>query len=194
MKFNKLDLLFICISTAFIGLLLSPACNNTKSDKNSTEVDTTQVTPTTTTPMDNMDTTKVVKTTGKKAGKISTSVPTVDKSAKMQTDAQGYYNYTEASPVYPGGQSSLEDYINNNLEYPQDALDNGIQGTVDVKFTIDQNGKVGNVQTSGTPLGHGLEDAAMKVVSKMPAWTPGMINGKKVKAWYTLPITYRIEE
>ena len=112
----------------------------------------------------------------------------------MQTDVKGYYNYTEANPVYPGGQTSLEDYINNNLEYPQDALDNGIQGTVNVKFTIDENGKVGNVQTSSAALGHGLEEAAMKVVSGMPNWTPGMINGKKVKAWYTLPITFRIEE
>ena len=186
MRHSKLNLMIIGLSTCAIMLLLSPACNNTKSDKNSTEVDTTTVVP--------ADSTTVVKNTGKKSGKISAYMPTVDKSSKMQTDAQGYYNYTETAPVYPGGQGSLEDYINNNLEYPQEAIDNGIQGPVTVKFTIDENGKVANVQTSGTPLGHGLEEAAMKVVSGMPVWTPGMINGKKVKAWYMLPVTYRIEE
>ena len=185
MKLNRLNLIILGIAVSFGGLALLSACNNTKSDKNSTEVDTTTVVPTDTT---------VVKNTGKKTGKISAALPDVDKSSKMQTDVKGYYNYTEANPIYPGGQTSLEDYINNNLEYPQDALDNGIQGTVDVKFTIDENGKVGNVQTSGAPLGHGLEEAAMKVVSNLPNWTPGMINGKKVKAWYTLPITFRIEE
>ena len=125
---------------------------------------------------------------------VSAAPKPVAKTEKMQTDASGYYNYTQTSPAFPGGQSSLEDYINRQVEYPEDALENDVQGTVMVRFTIDENGKVGNVQTAGNQFGHGLEDAAMKVISQMPKWTPGTVNGKKVKGWYTIPVTFKIEE
>lgn len=112
----------------------------------------------------------------------------------MKTDDKGYYNYTETAPAYRDGQTSLENYITNNIEYPPDAMDNDAEGTVYVMFTIDENGKVGNAKTSGTKIGYGLEEEAIKVVNGMTNWTPGMNNGKKVKGWYTLPITYKLDE
>jgi protein TonB len=45
----------------------------------------------------------------------------------------------------------------------------------------------------GTKIGYGLEEEAIRVVNSMSNWTPGMIKGNKVKAWYTLPITFRLE-
>jgi periplasmic protein TonB len=133
------------------------------------------------------------KQSTKKNGKVSASIAVPDKTSPIKTDKAGFYNYTETAPIFAGGQSGLETYINNNLEYPQDAMDNSVEGTVNVIFTIDENGKVGNVKTSGNNPGYGLNEAAMKAISAMPAWTPGKIKGKNVKAWYTLPVTYRIE-
>ena len=83
--------------------------------------------------------------------------------------------------------------INNNIEYPQEAIDNNVEGTVFVMFTIDENGKVANAKTSGKALGYGLEEEAIRVVNGMSNWTPGTNKGKKAKAWYTIPITYRLE-
>lgn len=125
--------------------------------------------------------------------RITTTMMTADANAKMETDKMGYYSNTEVAPVYPGGQSSLEDYINNHIDYPQEAIDNNAEGTVRIQFAIDENGKVSNAKVNGAKLGHGLDEAAVKVVSQMPQWTPGMVKGKKVKAWYTLPITYKLE-
>ena len=191
MKFSNSNWISGCTAILFSALIILPGCKNSKKETPAANGnDTTSINTT------NPDTTKTNLSgkTGKRTGRISAAVPTIDKSSKMQTDTKGYYNYTETLPAYPGGQSSLEDYISKNLEYPQEALDNNIEGTVTIKFTIDENGKVGNVQTTGTALGHGLDEAAMKVVSGMPNWTPGMINGKKVKAWYSLPLTFKIEE
>jgi TonB family protein len=106
----------------------------------------------------------------------------------------GYYNRTEVLPAYSGGQTALENYINNNIQYPQDAIDNNVEGVVKVQFGVDENGNVINVSTVGNKIGYGLEEEAIRVVSKMPKWTPGQIKGKNVKTWRTLPINYRLEE
>jgi TonB family protein len=166
-----------------------PGLDNTRIDTSShLNPDTTKANP------NNRDTSvsKKISATRKK-GKISTSIAKVDRTVKLQTDPLGYYNYAETMPEYKGGRRSLEQYINNNIEYPADALDNNREGTVNVLFTIDENGNVGNVKTSGVKMGYGMDEAAVKVVAGMPKWTPGRIKGKNVKAWYTLPVTYKMD-
>ena len=188
MKLSKLNLMTTSSTIIFFTLFLLPACNDNKeSGKDSAVTDTVTTNSKTT------DQPGVVKNSGKRIGKALTIEAPVDKSSKMETDKMGYYNYTETAPFFPGGQASVESYITNNIEYPQEAIDNGVQGTVYVRFTIDENGKVGNAKTTGTVIGYGLEEEAVRVVKGMSNWTPGMNNGKKVKSWFTLPITYRLE-
>ena len=74
-------------------------------------------------------------------------------AAKMEKDKTGYYNRTEVAPAYPGGQNSMEQYISNNIEYPQDAIDNNVEGIVYVKFGVDENGNISNVSTIGNKIG-----------------------------------------
>lgn len=129
-----------------------------------------------------------------KKGKASTIGTFENKGSEIKKDKMGFYTFTEVAPVFPGGQSSLESYINNNIEYPQQAIDNNVEGTVNVQFVIDESGTVSNVQAGGAKLGYGLEEEAVKIISQMPKWTPGKVKGKSVKARYTLPITYKIDE
>ncbi len=117
-----------------------------------------------------------------------------DASAKIEPDKMGYYTRTEVSPAYSGGQSALENYIMNTIEYPSQAIDNNVEGTVHIQFAVDEQGKISNVKPTGTRLGYGLEEEAVRVVSRMPAWTPGKVKGKNVKTWRTLPITYKLED
>ena len=105
----------------------------------------------------------------------------------------GYYNRTEVLPAYKGGENAIENYITTNIEYPQDAIDNNVEGVVNVQFGIDENGNILNVSTVGNKIGHGLEEEAVRVVSKMAKWTPGQVKGKNVKTWRTLPINYKLE-
>ena len=110
------------------------------------------------------------------------------------TDANGYYNYTETAPYYTGGNDALQTYFENNITYPEDAIDNNVEGTVMVRFTIDEDGTVQNAQATGNKLGYGLDEEAVRVVNTMAAWTPGANDGKQVKAWYTLPVIFRLEQ
>jgi TonB family protein len=65
---------------------------------------------------------------------------------------------------------------------------------VNVHFLVDEKGNISNVTTVGNKVGYGLDEEAVRVVSKMPKWNPGQVKGKNVKTWRTLPIMYRLEE
>ena len=165
-----------------------------KDKKDSGENSTKSETDTTTMNKDTIVTGTGGQTVIKKTGKILVAAaPLVNKTEKMTADKSGYYNYTDVAPLYEGGQGAIESYISNNIQYPQEAIDNNVEGTVQVQFGIDDNGKITDVTTLGTKLGYGLEEEAIKVVSNMPKWNPGKVNGKNVKTRMILPITYRLE-
>ena len=164
-----------------------------KDKKDSGENSTKSETDTTTITKDTIVTGTGGQTVIKKKGKISVAAAPVNKTDKMAADKTGYYNYTDVAPLYEGGQGAIESYITNNLQYPQEAIDNGIEGTVQVQFGVDENGNIANVTTVGNKIGYGLEEEAIKVVSNMPKWNPGKVKGKSVKTRMILPITYRLE-
>jgi protein TonB len=166
------------------------ACNN-ESENNSTNKDNTVSAPAS--DSSSSQATTATPAPKKKAGKASLSAMTDKTNEKMMKDANGYYNYTDVAPSFGKGQDALESYINNNIEYPQEAIDNNVEGTVSVQFAVDEQGKISNVKTVNKKIGYGLEEEAVKIVSDMPKWTPGQVKGKNVKTWRTLPIIYKLE-
>jgi len=80
-------------------------------------------------------------------------------------------------------------WISANVKYPEIAKENGITGKVFVQFVIDKNGKVTDVQII-RGVDPYLDKEAIRVVSSMPAWTPGKQRGKTVKVSFQLPITF----
>ncbi len=122
------------------------------------------------------------------------SVHTKGSTSSMKPDKNGVYESAEVQPMYPGGSDALQAYVNQNIEYPQAAIDNNSAGTVDVQFVVDENGKVSDVKTTGSSTDKDLAAEATRVVSKMPQWTPGKVKGKNVKTRVVLPITYQLEQ
>ena len=189
MNFNQLKTGLQGMAAVFGFSLLITACNNNdESANNSTTATGDKIADTSAT---------APNTTGsvakKRSGKVRTTSMSDDPSMKIEKDKMGIYTRTELAPAYAGGQSNLEDYVVNNLQYPQDAIDNNMEGTIQVRFAVDEKGNVTNVSTLGNKLGYGLEEEAIRVVSAMPKWTPGQVKGKNVKTWRTLPITYQLE-
>ena len=78
------------------------------------------------------------------------------------------------------------------LKYPDAAVRDGIQGRVLVDFVIDESGKVTDVKVlkGVDPL---LDDEAVRVIAASPAWKPGLVRGKKVKAEISLYVEFRLE-
>ncbi len=98
----------------------------------------------------------------------------------------------EQMPEFPGGQKALMKYIGRNLNYPQVAADNGVQGRVFLKFVVEKDGSVGEVQVLRSP-DKLLEKEAVRVVKTIPKFKPGKQRGKPVRVWYQLPVTFRLQ-
>jgi protein TonB len=138
-------------------------------------------------------------TVAKKKGKATVGTMaevkrTTEAKTAYKPDVNGICDVTEVRPTYPGGQSALSDYIANHIDYPQMAIDDNREGTVNVQFVIDENGKVQDAKVVGSKLGDGLDDEAERVISTLPRWNSGMVKGKPVKTRVTVPITYQLEE
>ena len=162
----------------------SDSSNKSASDSSATTASSAKAT----------DSAASVKAAKKKKGKLSVALAKSD-SAKMVKDAHGVYNRADKEPQFPGGEGALSTYINKNLTYPQTAIDNGTSGTVHVSFVVDEHGKVIDPQAiDGKNLGDDLVSQTLKVFSNMPAWTPGMVHGKKVKTRLEVPVTFELAD
>lgn len=134
---------------------------------------------------------KMMGTTAKK-GKATVTLIDMDNKETIRMDKEGVYNRAEIMPSFPGGEKALAKFIQDNIEYPQEAIDNGAEGKVVVSFAVDEAGKIYTPTIVSGKGEYGLDAAALKVVNKMPRWNPGQIKGKNVKTKFTLPIDYQI--
>jgi len=97
----------------------------------------------------------------------------------------------DSNPEYEGGLSALYRFVSSHLKYPAIAAEVGKEGTVFVKFVVDEKGRVGNL-TLLNSTGYGLDEEAIRVVAMIPNFkTPAKIKGKAVKVYYQLPIKFR---
>jgi len=196
-KNYKLTNSFLIASFALCGLV---ACNSSdyKDDRSDSSAVTTTAGGADKIAAEKVDSTGKMTTasTGsvaKRKGKMSIKMPAGSNTDKMIKDRDGVYNRAEAAPEFPGGQNALDNYVNNNIDYPEKAIDDNTAGTVRVSFVVDEQGKVTRAHIIGNKLGNGLDEQALKVVSNMPAWKPGKINGKNVKTRLELPIAFQVE-
>ncbi len=99
------------------------------------------------------------------------------------------YTTVQKKPEYPGGQEALFKYLRDNMIYPQVSLDNGVQGTVVVQFTVDEKGELSDLIVARS-LDRSCDQEAIRVIQNMPKWEAGEQNGKKVCVRYTMPIRF----
>ena len=101
------------------------------------------------------------------------------------------YYITEVSPEFPGGSQALQDYLKENVNYPAQCREAKIQGRVLINFLVEKDGSIKNasVLKSAHPL---LDAEALRVISEMPNWKPGMEHGTPVRVLYTVPVNFRL--
>jgi TonB family protein len=126
-------------------------------------------------------------------GNTKEEVPGVDKPFPpiAETSVREPYEKVDMMPEYMGGISALKNYLIANIRYPAKARKKNIQGKVVVKFVIDEDGNVVNSQIIKS-VDKTLDEEALRVIKSMSKWKPGMLNGKPVKVYYTLPVSFRI--
>jgi protein TonB len=96
--------------------------------------------------------------------------------------------FVEQMPEFEG---SLEAYLRKNLHYPDEARANGIEGRVGIQFVVNEDGSISSAEVFNRASAL-LDAEALRVVKAMPKWKPGRQEGKAVKCYFTLPITFTL--
>lgn len=122
--------------------------------------------------------------------------------AEEDVDVDVPFAIIEDSPVFPGCenvakdkkkdcfQEKMQQHISKNFRYPEVAQEMGIQGRVNVVFTIDKDGSITNIRTRGPDKN--LEAEAKRIIEKLPKMNPGKQRGKPVRVPFSIPITFRL--
>lgn len=111
----------------------------------------------------------------------------------VEKKAEKVFNHVEQMPQFPGGDAELYKFISNNLNYPAMAIENNVQGRVIVQFVVTSDGSVGNVKVARS-VDRDLDNEAIRVCKKLPKFIPGKQNGQPVNVWYTLPVTFKLQQ
>lgn len=105
----------------------------------------------------------------------------------------GIINFdSDVEAQFPGGNQDLWMYIQREVYYPREAHDNNEQGRVFVSFNVKVNGAIDSVRIE-KGVSKTLDKEAMRVIRKMPRWTPAEINGNKYKSRVRLPIQFILD-
>ena len=115
----------------------------------------------------------------------------VEAPKKDDEDWDKTFTKVEIESEYPGGAAAWQRYLNRNLRYPQEAIDNEVQGAVVVQFIVDKEGNVSDVEAISGP--QELRAEAVRVIKKSGKWTPAVQNGRQVKSYKKQPIVFRLE-
>lgn len=103
------------------------------------------------------------------------------------------YKKVETESVFPGGEQAWRNFITKNLNASVPANKGAPEGTytVVIKFVLDRNGVISDI-TPLTSHGYGMEEEAMRVISKGANWQPAMQNGRPVKTYRKQPVTFQV--
>jgi len=97
----------------------------------------------------------------------------------------------EEMPQFPGGHQAMIEFVYENIQLPEEAQKIGKQGQAVVRFVVEKDGKISNIETIRDP-GYGMGREAKRVVELMPQWAPGKQRGRPVRVMFTLPIRFKL--
>lgn len=99
----------------------------------------------------------------------------------------------EQQAEFPGGQAALMSWLSKNIHYPETAAMNDVQGRVIVRFVVEKDGSIGQVSVV-KGVDKDLDREAIRVVKKMPKWQSAKNNGVTVRSYFTLPVTFKLQQ
>ena len=129
------------------------------------------------------------------------------------------YDKPEQKPQFPGGDAAMQQYISQHIRYPNIAIENDAEGTINVEFFVEENGSITNVKALESSPASGksdivvtayrqvnsnisaldkdegnraLQESSEELIRGMPLFEPGRKQGKAVRTKVTLPITYQL--
>ena len=97
----------------------------------------------------------------------------------------------EEDAEFPGGYEKLAAFINETINYPDEAIELGVKGRVVVRFVVEKDGRISNASVERAIIEcPACNKEALNIINKMPKWTPAKNAGRPVRLWVRVPIIY----
>ena len=107
------------------------------------------------------------------------------------TTPEEVVDVAEEDAEFPGGYDKLAEFIQNNLVFPDEALEIGVKGKAMVRFVVEKDGRISNA-TVERPIVEcpACNKEALNVINKMPKWVPAKNAGRPVRLWVRIPVVF----
>ncbi|HSZ85815.1 MAG TPA: energy transducer TonB [Puia sp.] len=114
------------------------------------------------------------------------------KKLKETMDSATLYK-VEIESQFPGGDEAWRDFLANNMRYPKEAIKKNIEGVVTVRFIVDKDGTVTNIEAESGPDDGGLKAEAIRVIRRSGKWKPALQYGRYVKSYKRQAMVFRLQ-
>jgi len=131
------------------------------------------------------------KTNSEEGAIYPTKTEEKEKIVEQESENTQIFTHVDVPPSFPGGDAELMKWMQNNVKYPTLAQEQEVQGKVVLKFVINSNGSISNIEVIRS-LETNCDQEAIRVIKSMPNWIPGRQNGRNVATYYTIPIMFRL--
>lgn len=122
-----------------------------------------------------------------KHGKVS-----LEASSNIAGSDDTVIEFPEYIAEFNGGISAMFEYIQQNVNYPSQAIKNNDQGKVYIQFIVEANGEVTEVKVE-RGVSTELDIEAKRVITNMPLWIPAIENGNTVRCRCRIPIAFTLD-
>ena len=123
----------------------------------------------------------------------NTNGEATQKATAAIADENKVYDKVDKNAEYPGGLNALMKFLMTNLKYPETCRKEGIQGRVVIKFVVNTDGSIVDMEEARSPHAD-LTAEAMRIIKMMPKWTPATVGGKTVRSRFNLPVFFRFPD
>lgn len=118
--------------------------------------------------------------------------PEVKEVPADSTAKEEVFMVVEQMPEFPGGMKELLKFLQDNLRYPNSAMEKNVQGRVIVQFVVEKDGTPTEFKVLRS-VDPDLDAEALRVLQTMPKWKPGMQRGEVVRVKYTVPVSFKLQ-
>jgi TonB family protein len=130
------------------------------------------------------------KATADKKIAADKAIADAEAAKKAIADAKKTTSVTK-DPSYPGGEARMRQFFARRISYPNDAINERIEGNVDVRIKVDERGKIVDSQVV-KGIGAGCDKEVLKAINRMPRWEPAEKDGEPVSKYYLLSVAFKL--
>ena len=119
-------------------------------------------------------------------------VPYDDDSDEVSEDNKIFDDFHIAPKFQGKDDNAFREYIIKNIKFPDEAIQNGVDGLITVGFVVNKDGSLSDIQIERS-VDPALDKEVLRVIRKSPEWKPGIRSGKLVRVKYSIAIRFRLQ-